>query len=149
MIFAHTHTWITGASPHTGRAKTQTRRLVPPYTTCQFLMNGGSAFRPVGILPTGATVLAVYKYKGDGQYRLAYEVGRTYAVQPGRGKPAVARFRLKRIRLERLQEIGLADAQAEGCRDVAHFRGLWTEIHGDGENSWEANPPVFVLEMEV
>src|SRR5690606_26680202 len=46
--------------------------------------------------------------------RVKWVVGRTYAVQPGRGKPAVARIRITDIRQERLQDISWNDLEAEG-----------------------------------
>ena len=80
------------------------------------------------------------------------------------------------VRVERLQDISEADAQAEGVEDVtkevapsdpefrfwrryrdggtngytdnaiASFASLWTEINGPG--SWEANPWVWVVEFK-
>lgn len=57
------------------------------------------------------------------------------------------------VRVERLQEIGEADAQAEGCTgsplgpaaDLLLFRTLWESIHGP--ESWAANPWVWVVEF--
>jgi len=46
--------------------------------------------------------------------RLKWKVGRTYAVQPGRCKPARARILLKSIRSERIGDITDEDAMAEG-----------------------------------
>jgi len=56
------------------------------------------------------------------------------------------------VRVERLQEISVADALAEGLppgseRDpVLAYRGIWEAINGPG--SWDANPLVWVLEFE-
>ena len=65
------------------------------------------------------------------------------------------------IRVERLQSITEADAQAEGVKwpnpevpeyGVTHptcidaFRGLWESINGPG--SWKANPWVWVVEFQ-
>lgn len=64
------------------------------------------------------------------------------------------------VRVERVQEISEADAEAEGCRGewvmpgkysfnghragrVLEFRNLWESINGAG--SWDANPFVWVL----
>lgn len=58
------------------------------------------------------------------------------------------------VRVERLQDISEADAQAEGCIDVdystgrtyrAAYRELWEQINGHG--SWAANPWVWVVEF--
>ena len=61
------------------------------------------------------------------------------------------------IRVERLQDISEADAQAEGVTEsivlpgdrgsfVASFGYLWESIYGAG--SWNANPWVWVIEFE-
>ena len=59
------------------------------------------------------------------------------------------------VRVERLQDISEADAEAEGCQNSLHlhggrfanenFRWLWESINGDG--SWDANPWVWVVEF--
>jgi hypothetical protein len=57
------------------------------------------------------------------------------------------------VRLERLQEIGVGDALAEGLGaeglddPVMAYRGVWERINGAG--SWDANPLVWVLEFRV
>ena len=66
------------------------------------------------------------------------------------------------VRVERLQEIDIADAQAEGVSDtgafildgegneqggpIAEYAVLWDQINGDG--SWESNPWVWVIEFK-
>ena len=62
--------------------------------------------------------------------RLLYEVGRTYAVQPGRGKHALGRIRLRAIRREPAQDISEGDARAEGVASPAAFREIWIELYG-------------------
>jgi len=91
MIFQHTLPQLLRDD------KTQTRRLV---------RDGEIALYN----PSGA-ITAVRTASG----RLKWAVGRTYAVQPGRGQAAVARIRLTGIRLERVQDITEADAADEGC----------------------------------
>lgn len=65
------------------------------------------------------------------------------------------------VRVERLQDISVADAMAEGVVECApHLRGLepcmewsyayedlWTDINGAG--SWDSNPWVWVVEFKV
>ena len=61
------------------------------------------------------------------------------------------------VRVEKLQDISEADAQAEGVSNSLHMPGgrfanenyahLWWTINGDG--SWEANPWVWVIEFKV
>lgn len=70
------------------------------------------------------------------------------------------------VRVERLQDISEADAQAEGAREcdpvsgrevllagqsqrgsfILHFRQLWESINGPG--SWDLNPWVWVIEFK-
>lgn len=67
---------------------------------------------------------------------------------------------IKSIRVERLNEISEEDAKAEGVDGTAigeygtsnseyilSFGALWESIHGD--NSWQQNPWVWVVEFEV
>jgi len=93
-----------------------------------------------------------------------WAVGKTYAVQPGRGKPGIERWRetedgiewqpirirILAIRQERLQDITEDDAKAEGVADVAAYCELWESINGKTPGArWDANPMVWVLTFEV
>lgn len=78
--------------------------------------------------------------------RTLYEVGKSYAVQPNRGKKAVARILLTNLRKERLDTITDADAKAEGFSSREEFLVTWRAIHGqDADLSRE----VWVLEFEL
>lgn len=94
--------------------KTQTRRLVKP----------GQEFFPADMGDDAAVM-----HKGFSAYRLVYEVGKTYAIQPGRGKAAVARLRITGIRRVDARDIDPRDAQAEGFVSATHFMLLWTKMH--------------------
>ena len=72
-------------------------------------------------------------------------VGRTYSVQPGRGKRGVARIKILGVRRERACEISDADARAEGCENAGDFLRLWETIHGSNMN----NHPVWVYGFEL
>jgi uncharacterized protein YhfF len=74
--------------------KTQTRRI----------KKSGERF--VDYLPGGKAVFT--------ERRTKWVVGQTYAICPGRGKPAVGRIRLLDIREERVKDISEADAIVEG-----------------------------------
>ena len=60
------------------------------------------------------------------------------------------------VRVERLNDISEADANAEGCNEPARdqdwtqcrrwYRALWDQINGTG--SWEANPWVWVISFK-
>lgn len=78
--------------------KTQTRRVVKPGEGLEF-----------HIAQNGGELKAVYNNRG-----LKWIVGQTYAIQPGRGKAAIGRFRLLDIRQEIAKDISEADAIAEG-----------------------------------
>ena len=94
-------------------------------------------------------------------YNIKWQVGRTYAVQPGRGKKAVGRIRITKIRRERLQELqwNTADVRAEmgylvptrhfiwGIRTWRRFQDLWDSIYKK-PYQWDDNPDVWVLEFQ-
>ncbi len=61
--------------------------------------------------------------------RQLYEVGQVLAVQPGRGKPAVARIRITAIRREDVREISDADVEAEGFETRLDFFDVWCDMH--------------------
>lgn len=62
--------------------------------------------------------------------RTRWEVGKTYAVQSGRGKPAIGRIRITGIREQDVREISDADVCAEGfVFNKADFLKTWTQMH--------------------
>lgn len=61
--------------------------------------------------------------------RVLWETGRTYAVQPGRGKKALGRLLLKDMRRERLQYITAGGVRAEGIRRGFAIGGEWLGWH--------------------
>lgn len=75
----------------------------------------------------------------------------TYAVQPGRGKPAIARIRFTAIRSENLGDITAADMIAEGFGQDGclpgwlHFEDAWDLLHPSEPYRWQDNPAVWVL----
>ena len=84
--------------------KTQTRRPVKPHE-----YNTPYSGDPELVLP----IQRVW----DIRHKVKWVIGRTYAVQPGRGKKAVGRIRITKIRREAVQSISEADCLAEG---IAH-----------------------------
>lgn len=113
--------------------KTQTRRLLPPSGCATVLRDG--------------TITEVYR-----NHRLLWEVRKTYAIQPGRGKKAIARFHLLTIRLQPLQAITAADATAEGLahpNPIQAFARLWNDIHSAPGTRWQDNPNVLALTFEL
>lgn len=55
------------------------------------------------------------------QRPLLYQVGRIYAVQPGRGKPAVGHIRILSLDRQMVREVTNLQARAEGYDTVFHF----------------------------
>lgn len=77
--------------------------------------------------------------------RTLWEVGRTYAVQPGRTAKSVGRIRLTNIRIEKLYQITNADARAEGFSGRDEFVRVWKELYPKGSYF----DRVYVLEFEL
>lgn len=94
----------------TGR-KTQTRRVVKQGDAAVYDVDGG---------------IQAIKQNGRTKYRM----GGSYAVQPARSAPAVARIKLLQIRQELVTEISEADAIAEGYDSREAFLESWQAIHG-------------------
>lgn len=137
-------------------SKTQTRRPCKgedeEYTWCTPTMEDG--------LVTGHRILEVCAVGAEKNY-LRWAVDKTYAVQPGRGKKAVGRIRITRIRRQPLQYITPLDIMAEGIQPIraapnrfmaevrlGDFVELWDGIY-QKPYRWEDNPDVWVLDLEV
>jgi hypothetical protein len=96
--------------------KTQTRRVRRPYAVSG--RKDGAAYD-------------VWDFNARRAYVPIYEVGKSYAVQPGRGKKAVGRIRITAIRYcERAAEISEGDAVAEGFATPDEFRAVYARING-------------------
>jgi hypothetical protein len=109
--------------------KTQTRRMVrsDDCTPSRWKAAAGDPVPVEVVWQDGESVSAVLC---DGP-RLRYGVGKTYAVQPGRGKPAVARILVEQIRYcARADTLGEDDAHAEGFEDAAAFRAYYARLNG-------------------
>jgi hypothetical protein len=78
--------------------------------------------------------------------RTMYEIGKSYAVQPNRGKKAVARILLTGLRKERIESITDADAKAEGFSSWEDFIATWRNIHGQNA---DLSCEVWVFEFEL
>lgn len=143
MIFQHTHELVLEGK------KSQTRRLCKPNE--RLLTTSNNKWVDIAL---------------DNGDRVKWAVGKTYAVQPGRGKKAVGRIRLTGIRQEHVQDITEADAVAEGMKTqyleaVAHyawwvdidpiedFARTWGNIHTKPGTRWADSPLVWVLEFKL
>ncbi len=74
-----------------------------------------------------------------------WRVGRSYAVQPGRGKHAVGRILVTAVRREPLGRLSAGDVQAEGYASRAEFEATWSEMHG----AYDPEQLVDVVTFEV
>ena len=110
-------------------------------------------------------IVAIYKRSSSRscRWQLAYMVGKTYSIQPGRGKRAIEGKRIKvvALRVERVQNITEEDAIAEGVKPVIRpdgsllvsacvgYKWLWESINKTKGTRWENNPLVAVITFEV
>ncbi len=109
--------------------KTMTRRIAKPTDTA---VMGGQR---------GDEVEAV-----RGPKMLRWAVGRTYPVQPGRGKHAIGRIRITAIRYcEQAGGISEEDARAEGFESASEFRAVYGRLNG----AETLNQPCWALSFAV
>ena len=171
--------------------KTQTRRVIKPRHLAFFNPHAAAMLsdRNERPLPYGRPgdrlwVRETFGFSGSGYIPdIHFRATNPEAPILGRWHPSIHMRRIDSritleitsVRVERLQEISEADAQAEGVEDVtaqvaprdpefrfwrryrdgglngytgnaiASYASLWTEINGPG--SWDANPWVWVIEF--
>lgn len=73
------------------------------------------------------------------------EPGRTYAVCPGRGKPAIGRIRVLRVMSEPLGQVDDREAKREGFSNWEQFHIAWSVING----GYDPDAIVWRVEFEV
>lgn len=155
--------------------KTQTRRVVKPQpagpwaapgkTACPYGLPGDrlwvkETIRKTGEYPGG---YSTSEYVADGTPTVAdawpWQRRTLVSIHCPRGLSRIT-LEVTGVRVERLQDISHADADAEGCRgrrsaDPAlgftitpreRFNALWEQINGAA--SWAANPWVWVVEFK-
>lgn len=64
--------------------------------------------------------------------RCRYQPGRSYSVQPGRGKPGEFRIRVTALTRESVGALTLEDARAEGFRTTHEFKAYWLGLYEPG-----------------
>ena len=74
-----------------------------------------------------------------------YEVGKSYSVQPGRGKPGICRITILQVRSEPLGAITLKDARKEGFVTTTEFFDYWKGLYGTVDREM----PVWVLSFAL
>ncbi|MEL6268745.1 MAG: ASCH domain-containing protein [Chloroflexota bacterium] len=114
MIFQHTLENVLSGK------KTQTRRVAKPTDDAVRDDNGSIT----AVLVNG---------------RKKWQVGKTYAVQPGRNLPSVARIEITALEYEPIQNVSHEDAIAEGYTSRVEFLQAWQRIHGSSAadaNTW-------------
>lgn len=65
-----------------------------------------------------------------------YKVGRTYAVQDGRGRPALGRIRILSAVPVLVDQLSHEDAIAEGFENPNLFWQWWTRRYGNIVGQW-------------
>ena len=73
--------------------------------------------------------------------RTKWQVGRSYAIQPGRRKKSVGRIELTDIKKELLGQMTADDALAEGFASLDEFQQTWIQMHGH----YDPDLPVWVI----
>lgn len=123
---------IDGRSPYTGQPVLETRRIVKPN---QCLLEGTVS----GVYNT--TVYGYYALDGMGQRGYfnghkdhpVYIVGKTYTIQPNRGKKAIGRTPpIASIRRQDVRAMTDADALAIGFKTVLDYWLVWIGMHDCG-----------------
>ncbi len=74
-----------------------------------------------------------------------WRVESTYAVQPARGCPQVARIKITSIRSQIVKYITTADALAEGFESRNDFLAVWRRIHGNNSLDYR----VWIVGFEI
>lgn len=113
MIFQHTHDLVVKET------KTQTRRLYKEGDygwMCGQDDNGKFFYSQVS------------NQQGD-KIVNRWTVGKTYAVQPGRGQKSIARIHILSIQRQDVRQISFEDSRAEGFIDRSHFMLTWCNMH--------------------
>lgn len=87
-----------------------------------------------GPLYADTPVAAVYEYNDLDWYRdgrVRWRIGQLLAVQPGRGRPALAHVQVVSLAYDaRVCDLDAAEAMREGYENVGQFRAAWIEMHG-------------------
>lgn len=143
MICSVIGQWLLdGKSPHTGLPVLETRRVVAPkeFVALRHVPFGWT-------LDAGESVIdeiAIQTNAGGGGY-VKYAVGKTYAIQPGRGQRALGRTpRVASIRRQDVRTMTQGDAAASGFDNVYQYLAVWCEMHDPQVTILEVVPSVWL-----
>lgn len=76
---------------------------------------------------------------------LRYQAGKSYAVQPGRGKPHVGHIKVWSVEVQPLGALLPSGARDEGFLTVGDFNDYWGRLHG----GYDRSEPVAVIKFFV
>jgi len=76
-----------------------------------------------------------------------YKIGRSYAVQPGRGKRAIPDMRIEILDIwqEKLGEISEEDCREEGYNSSDEYREIWAKIN----KKYEPDQVVYAIKFRM
>lgn len=122
MIFQHTWEKVLSGE------KTQTRRIALPHADGTGTFDCEMIGYPMGIK-------SVQRLKvGADRWKTVYQVGKDYAVCPGRGQYAFTqRIRITDVRYEDVRCISAEDVKAEGFETASDFFITWCKMHDKGQ----------------
>lgn len=121
---------------HDYQIKTETRR---PCKRNEFII-----FLPPNNV---ATIKTLFK---NLRSRVKWQVGRTYAIQPGMYQPSIGRIQILHLWREPLTSITRGGAVREGFSSIQDFQSTWIELYGKkGKFSWYTNPDVWGICFKV
>jgi hypothetical protein len=78
--------------------------------------------------------------------RCRFQVGKSYAVQPGRGRAARGRVLVTAVRLGLAGDVTFEDARAEGFRTRDEWRAAWVRLH---DRAWLEQRCAYSAEGEL
>lgn len=118
--FQFTHSLLYVPNPATGQLKTLTSRLVHSEP------DGTSVRGEMIQFPNGIPTVV----RGDGvKWVVKWQVGKDYAIQPGRGMKATGRYQVLAIRRYDVRTITNDEARREGFINRYDFLRLWVSLY--------------------
>lgn len=101
--------------------KTETSRLALPLADGEHIVG-----REMIQYPSGVKSVMRGTDKG---WRIKYQVGKEYAIQPARGVASIGRYRLVDIWWQDVRQLTWDQIEAEGFPNHVQFLNVWTKMH--------------------